>query len=174
MKRVLTILCTITVCLQIAGCSHSEGNETPTTPTSASQTPAPSPTQSESGDPNASATSDPIKEGVESQTITDTAISTYAGSYQGVGDGALLEGTLKVLDGCLIVINKDGGLTIPIFPSDDTRTENGKLISGDKIFSVGQKVSLGGGFLHMDDAVSSSCQSLAKSSNASNFTVHFN
>lgn len=75
----------------------------------------------------------------ESAPLSNLDIARSSGGEPGVGDSALLEGTLVEADGCLAVEpDYSGPAVIPVFDTADTRPES---------LSIGDHVSLSGGFV---------------------------
>ncbi|RKN69085.1 hypothetical protein D7252_16870 [Microbacterium sp. CGR2] len=68
-------------------------------------------------------------------------------SRTGYGMDALLEGTLRVVDGCVVVGSGESPTTIPMFPSDDAAwdAETDELIWKGERYGDGDPISLGGG-----------------------------
>ena len=65
------------------------------------------------------------------------------------GMDALLDGTVRLNDGCLVVEGGEGTTAVPVFPSDDvTWDEDSKLLTWrGETYSDGDAISLGGGFV---------------------------
>lgn len=64
----------------------------------------------------------------------------------GDGDGALLEGVVRLTDGCLVVERADGSLTVPVFPTDFAWDDAARALTGrGHAVVVDDAVSLGGG-----------------------------
>ncbi|MDY5584726.1 MAG: hypothetical protein SPG61_02895 [Arcanobacterium sp.] len=104
--------------------------------------------------------------------LTVDSISTYPGATNGIGDGALLDGTLDVLSGCLVVTNNDS-LIIPIFAAEDIKVSNGTLYLQNTPYSLGKKVKFGGGGLENTDYLSDNCKKLKEEKiEVSQFLVH--
>lgn len=80
-----------------------------------------------------------------STELTMAAISTHSGSYTGNGDSALLDGILRVYDGCLVV-ESNKNFIVPFFAKNSTTLAGDKLVTGDMTYYVGDPVSFGGGF----------------------------
>ncbi len=65
----------------------------------------------------------------------------------GVGDAALMEGTLAEVSGCLVIEGASGDPVLPLFPSNATSWDAAKhvLAVGGSDFAVGDPVAFGGG-----------------------------
>lgn len=73
------------------------------------------------------------------------AVAQYERAGEG-GDDALLEGTLRHVNGCLIVESDGGRIVIPAFPYNEV-TWNGVTFSWeDASFEVGEHVRFAGGY----------------------------
>lgn len=82
------------------------------------------------------------------------AASYVRTSSWGEGDSALLEGTVTLEDGCLTVVDAAGQAVVPIFPTDFSWSEESGSLSGlGHTFSVGDPVSLGGGYVDAPPSV---------------------
>ncbi len=65
----------------------------------------------------------------------------------GTGEQAQLAGTLRLVDGCLVVEGADGRQTVPVFPMDFTWREGDSSLEGfGHALTVGGDVVLAGGF----------------------------
>ncbi|WP_409332670.1 hypothetical protein [Trujillonella humicola] len=65
----------------------------------------------------------------------------------GTGEQALLAGTLRLVDGCLVVEGADGRQTVPVFPTDFTWREGDSSVEGlGHVVTVDEDVVLTGGF----------------------------
>ncbi|WP_134767805.1 hypothetical protein [Nocardioides sp. 1609] len=76
------------------------------------------------------------------------ALAEHVGTYQAFGEGgngALLEGTVRVVDGCLTVVRGDGEAYLPFFPDDEVRWNGGRLDYLGETFGDGDAIALGGG-----------------------------
>lgn len=64
----------------------------------------------------------------------------------GEGDGALLEGTLDLADGCVVVAGPDGTVRVPVLPTDFRWDPDAQTLSAFGVsLTIGEAVSLGGG-----------------------------
>lgn len=61
------------------------------------------------------------------------------------GMDALFEGTLRLIDGCVVVEAPEGLLVLPVFPSGDASWSDGVLMWRDHEYVDGDAISLGGG-----------------------------
>lgn len=92
-----------------------------------------------------------------------------AGCTRAAGSaGALLQGTLAIQDGCLVVIPSNEGApgitepVVPVIPISVTTWDGTTLVVGDATATIGSEIALGGGFSEAppDDAfVPQSCPS---------------
>ncbi len=77
------------------------------------------------------------------------ALAEHVGTYQASadgGDGALLEGTVRVVGGCLTVRQGDAGdAFLPLFPDDEVRWSRGRLDYDGQSYSDGDAIALTGG-----------------------------
>ncbi|GAT73556.1 hypothetical protein [Microbacterium hydrocarbonoxydans] len=65
---------------------------------------------------------------------------------------ALLEGTLREVDGCVVIELADESLVVPVFPEGDAAWGVEGLTWKGDVFDDGATVHLGGGFAESDDA----------------------
>ncbi|WP_425953542.1 hypothetical protein [Xylanimonas sp. McL0601] len=64
----------------------------------------------------------------------------------GEGDDALLQGTLALDDGCIVVVGPDGTVRTPVLPTDFRWDPGTETLSAFGVrLTVGEAVSLGGG-----------------------------
>lgn len=62
------------------------------------------------------------------------------------GDDALLEGTLKVSDSCLVIVDATGRTLLPIFQRPRTTWDGTALTYNGRPYTDGSSISLGGGY----------------------------
>jgi hypothetical protein len=69
------------------------------------------------------------------------------------GMDALLGGTLRMLDGCLVVESGESMIAVPVFPSDDAVWDEdaGVLAWRGESYRDGDVISVGGGFVGNSD-----------------------
>src|SRR5690625_1521793 len=79
---------------------------------------------------------------------TDSPAASYVRTSDwGEGDAALLEGTVALENGCLTVVDDAGQIIVPVFPTDFAwDADSGELSGFGHTFSVGESVSMGGGY----------------------------
>lgn len=66
----------------------------------------------------------------------------------GTGNSALLEGVLGVENGCVVVQDDRGALTVVVLPTDFVWDEDAMTFAGlGETLAVGDRVRLGGGFV---------------------------
>jgi hypothetical protein len=90
----------------------------------------------DAGEPQAtpSATADPEQ---------SSPLATYPPPR--VGMDAALQGTLRLVDGCVVVEGTDGSFTVPIFPSGEASWRDGVLAWDGEEYSDGDTLFAGGG-----------------------------
>lgn len=81
---------------------------------------------------------------------TDVPFAYHLQTESG-GDGALLEGTLELQDGCLVVLTSYEGLEdlppeVPVLPIAVTTWDGTTLTVEGEATDVGDEIALGGGF----------------------------
>lgn len=79
---------------------------------------------------------------------TDVPFAYHTQTQPG-GDGALLEGTLELQDGCLVVLPIHDGTqepVVPVVPVVATTWDGTTLTVNASSAAVGEEISLGGGF----------------------------
>lgn len=85
----------------------------------------------------------------EPDSRESAALAEHVGTYEATGDGgaaALLEGAVRLLDGCFTVEQRgvrDGFL--PLFPDDEVAWSDGRLDYDGKTYGEGDAIALGGG-----------------------------
>ncbi|MFT3888360.1 MAG: hypothetical protein QM713_09405 [Arachnia sp.] len=94
------------------------------------------------------------------------AFASYPSASFGTGDGALLEGRLVSVGGCLAVAPDHGPLTLPILPTPASAwsAQDHTLTVGSTAVRAGDHVQWGGGFSDeppADATVPDACQGLA-------------
>ena len=62
------------------------------------------------------------------------------------GDSALLEGTLKVSDSCVVIVDPTGRTLLPIFQRPRTTWDGTTLTYNGRPYTDGSSISLGGGY----------------------------
>lgn len=62
------------------------------------------------------------------------------------GMDALLEGTLRVVDGCVTVESADAASVVPVFPVGDATWSDDTLTRRGETYRSGDAIALGGGF----------------------------
>jgi hypothetical protein len=75
-------------------------------------------------------------------------VAKHVGTYRAVGeggDGALLEGTVRIVEGCFLVQQDTGGRYLPFFPEGEVRWSNGGLNYNGEDYGDGDAIALGGG-----------------------------
>lgn len=78
-----------------------------------------------------------------SATARASPVATYPPPP--VGMDAALEGTLRLVDQCLVVEGTDGAHTVPVFPSDEVDWSADVLTWRTKEYRAGDHILLGGG-----------------------------
>lgn len=87
----------------------------------------------------------------DGQPVTAQAVTTRPGPAEEAGDGALLEGVLKLHNGCLVVMPEDGGApVVPVFPEQAVAEAEDGLVFTDAegrtlTLAEGEQAVLGGG-----------------------------
>lgn len=78
---------------------------------------------------------------------SDPFFATYVSEAPfGSGDAALLTGTLRNLDGCIVVEAPDGTVVVPVFPEQETAWgSDGQLQLAGLTFALDTEVAFGGG-----------------------------
>jgi hypothetical protein len=71
-------------------------------------------------------------------------VGTYEATGEG-GDGALLEGTVQLDDGCFFVETNAGERFLVYFPEDEVEWSDEGLHYADSTYSNGDSIALGGG-----------------------------
>ena len=74
--------------------------------------------------------------------------SRHVGTYEAFGEGgngALLEGTVQVVDGCFFVEASTGERVLVYFPEDEVEWTDGALRYADSTYRAGDSIALGGG-----------------------------
>ena len=90
--------------------------------------------------------------GCSDQAASTDGVATYRPTGHG-GDGALLVGTLRLVDGCFYVERVPGPRILPVFPEGSVATE-GDLLSYDGTDRAsGDEISLPGGAVPASSAV---------------------
>lgn len=90
--------------------------------------------------------------------VTAGGLATYEPVGEG-GDSAELAGTLALSGGC-VVVDGEGGITVPIFPAGLTGWNGDELRLGRITAQIGDEVSLGGGYVSRsvaEDSVPPEC-----------------
>lgn len=70
----------------------------------------------------------------------------YVAASSDGGDDALLEGTLKVSDSCVVIVDEFGQTLLPIFQRPGTAWDGTTLTYNGKPYTDGSSISLGGGY----------------------------
>lgn len=70
----------------------------------------------------------------------------YVAASSDGGDAALLEGTLKVSDSCVVIVDEFGQTLLPIFQRPRTTWDGTTLTYNGKPYTDGSSISLGGGY----------------------------
>jgi hypothetical protein len=99
-------------------------------------------------------------DGSENAAAVAEHVATYEPSGDG-GDGALLEGTVLVVDGCLVVKQDVGGRYLPFFPAGEVEWSDGSLRYGGRSYWDGDAIALGGGASGASKPMPASCGELA-------------
>lgn len=70
----------------------------------------------------------------------------YVAASSDGGDDALLEGTLKVSDSCVVIVDEFGQTLLPIFQRPRTERDGTTLTYNGKPYTDGSSISLGEGY----------------------------
>lgn len=70
----------------------------------------------------------------------------YVAASSDGGDDALLEGSLKVSDSCVVIVDEFGQTLLPIFQRPRTAWDGTTLTYNGKPYTEGSSISLGGGY----------------------------
>ena len=100
--------------------------------------------------------------GAEDSSRADEAakhVGTYRASGEG-GDGALLEGTVRIVDGCFLVEDKGGPRYLPYFPDDEVRRNGEGLEYSGASYGDGAAIALGGGVSGSPEPMPANCSGL--------------
>lgn len=92
---------------------------------------------------------------------TSEEVSGHVGTYEATGeggDGALLEGTVRVNDGCFFVEASTGERFLVYFPDDEVEWSDEGLRYGASTFETGDSIALGGGVSSASRPVPSDCR----------------
>ena len=79
---------------------------------------------------------------------TSDEVSRHVGTYEATGeggDGALLEGTVQLDDGCFLVEATDGERVVVYFPEDEVEWREDGLKYAGSTYRTGDSIALGGG-----------------------------
>ena len=79
---------------------------------------------------------------------TADEVSRHVGTYEATGeggDGALLEGTVRLDDGCFLVEAARGERFLVYFPEDEVEWTVDGLRHGGSTYEAGDSIALGGG-----------------------------
>lgn len=74
------------------------------------------------------------------------------------GDGALLEGTVRLEDGCFLVEASTGERFLTYFPEDEVEWSDEGLRYGGSTYGSGDSIALGGGIASDSRPVPSDCR----------------
>lgn len=86
--------------------------------------------------------------GCGGEPSSDPEAAEHVGTYRAVGEGgdaALLEGTVRLIDGCFVVEQDPGGRYLPFFPEDEVTWSDAGLRYGGNTYGEGDVIALGGG-----------------------------
>jgi hypothetical protein len=89
------------------------------------------------------------------------AVSAHVGTYEAAGeggDGALLEGTVRLEDGCLFVEASADERFLAYFPDDEVEWSGRGLRYGGSTYGSGDSIALGGGTSSATRPVPSDCR----------------
>lgn len=92
---------------------------------------------------------------------TSDEVSAHVGTYEATGeggDGALLEGTVRLEDGCLFVEASTGGRFLAYFPEDEVEWRDEGLRYDGTTYGSGDSIVLGGGTSSATRPVPSDCR----------------
>lgn len=86
------------------------------------------------------------------------AAATLARATGEGGDGALLEGTVRLEDGCFLVEASTGERFLTYFPEDEVEWSDEGLRYGGSTYGSGDSIALGGGIASDSRPVPSDCR----------------
>ena len=89
------------------------------------------------------------------------AASGHVGTYEATGeggDGALLEGTARLNNGCFFVVASTGERFLVYFPDDEVEWSEEGLRYGGSTYGTGDSIALGGGVSSASRPVPSDCR----------------
>jgi hypothetical protein len=97
--------------------------------------------------------------GCSAGTTEETSghVGTYAATGEG-GDGALLEGTARINDGCFFVEASTGERFLVYFPDDEVEWSDEGLRYDGSTFGAGDSIALGGAVSSASRPVPSDCR----------------
>lgn len=88
-------------------------------------------------------------------------VSAHVGTYEATGeggDGARLEGTVRLEDGCFFVEASSGERFLTYFPEDEVEWSDEGLRYGGSTYGSGDSIALGGGISSAARPVPSDCR----------------
>ena len=91
----------------------------------------------------------------------DVTVATYESTGPG-GDGAQLQGVLRVSEGgCVVVETESQGMITPVFPADEINDATGALFEYKNVtYNEGEQIDLGGGAPSPSTNLPEACASL--------------
>jgi hypothetical protein len=92
---------------------------------------------------------------------TSDVVSGHVGTYEATGeggDGARLEGTVALEDGCFLVEASTGERFLTYFPEDEVEWSDEGLRYGGSTYGSGDSIALGGGTSSATRPVPSDCR----------------
>ena len=91
----------------------------------------------------------------------DATVATYESTGPG-GDGAQLQGVLRVIEGgCVVVETESQGTITPVFPADEINDATGALFEYKGVtYYEGEQIDLGGGASQPSTNLPKACASL--------------
>lgn len=88
-------------------------------------------------------------------------VSRHVGTYEAAGeggDGALLEGTVQLVDGCFFVEVSTGERFLVYLPEDEVEWSDERLRYASSTYGAGDSIALGGGVSSASRPVPSDCR----------------
>lgn len=92
---------------------------------------------------------------------TSDEVADHVGTYEATGeggDGALLEGTVQLDDGCFVVEANAGERFLVYFPEDEVKWSDEGLGYAGATYGSGDSIAVGGGASSVSRPVPSDCR----------------